>query len=346
MKKLILSTLILFSISGFSQITIDMDDIPQPGQEYARSTGTSSSMDVSITGPNMTWDYSDLQRNSNDTLIYNTVSQTPIFYQFQFNNPLNPNYLATEAKLTDDIDLAGFITMTNNYLFSKTEISSWSEVGIGTTISGAPLPTKYNDTKIKLYLPITYGDQNTDTYDYEMIIPALGTLGQEGTLTYEVDGWGILITPGGTFQTLRVKTTTVKSDTIFINLASFGLRIPSTEVTYEWYASNEGFPVLTVTEQLGIITSVVYIDDPLLSVNVVEKNLINTVYPNPTDRYLNIDVNKSVKALSIWNSSGSMVLPNIELNAPQIEVSKLSPGIYFVKAESETGVEWMRFIKN
>lgn len=346
MKKIILCTLLLSSFIGFSQITIDMDDLPQPGQEYPRSTGSSSSMNVSETGPNMIWDYSDLARTSNDTLIYNTISQTPVFYQFQFNSQLAPDYKATEARLIADINLGGLIQMTNNYLFSKTETSKWSEVGLGTTISGVPLPTKYDDIKIKLNLPIQYGDQNTDTYNYQITIPAVGTLGQEGTLNYEVDGWGELITPGGTFQTLRVKTTTVKSDTIYINLASLGIRIPSTEITYEWYASNEGFPVLTVTEQLGIVTSTVYLDDPLLSTPTIKTTLVNAVYPNPTYQYLNFDIHPSIESLSIWSITGNPVVPNIDLNSKQIDVSSLTPGTYLIKAASETGIEWKKFVKN
>ncbi|MGB0806226.1 MAG: hypothetical protein ACPGRC_06005, partial [Salibacteraceae bacterium] len=109
MKPFVFLLSILLSLSGTAQITIDKDDLPQPGQNYLRSNGTSSSMDVQITGPNSIWDYSDLERTSRDTLIYNTVNETPIFYQFQFNNPISPAYVATEALMIEDIDLGGFV---------------------------------------------------------------------------------------------------------------------------------------------------------------------------------------------------------------------------------------------
>lgn len=346
MKPFVFLFSILLSLSVAAQITIDKDDLPQPGQEYQRSTGTSATLDVNITGPNTTWDYSDLERSSTDTLIYNTVGQTPLFYQFQFNSPLSPNYQATEAQFTEDIDLGGFISMTNNYLFSKTETNSWSEVGIGTTVSGVPLPTKYDDIKTKLNLPIQFGDQNTDTYAYEISVPAFGTIGQEGTLTYEVDGWGALTTPGGTFQTLRVKTTTEKSDTIYINLLSMGLRIPSTEVKYEWYASNEGFPVLTVTEQLGMVTSAVYKDDPLLSIANAEPALITKVYPNPAIDVLNIESPFQNLEVEICDLSGKSMKKIEALSTTSLDISSLPSGVYLLKSTSGTHTEWARFIKN
>lgn len=344
MKSFFQFLVLIIPFCSFAQITIDKDDLPQAGQSYYRSNGSSSSMDVSLTGPNYTWDYSDLQRNSRDTLIYNTVDQTPIFYQFQFNNPINTDYKATEALYTEDIDLGGFISMTNNYLFSKTETSKWSEVGIGTTVSGLPLPTKYNDIKVKLNLPLNYGDQNSDDYDYEITIPAVGVIGQEGTLTYDVDGWGTLITPGGTFQTLRVKTTTIGSDTIYLNLLSFGLRIPLNETSYEWYASNKGFPVLTVTEQLGIVTSAVYLDDPVNSVGEIGAEAFK-IYPNPVSEFLNIELFNPSFQISIHDINGKEII-QIPKGNKRVDVSFLPTGIYFLKAQNEGGISWRKFIKN
>ncbi|MGB0391271.1 MAG: T9SS type A sorting domain-containing protein, partial [Salibacteraceae bacterium] len=290
------------------------------------------------------WDYSDLERTSRDTLIYNTVNETPIFYQFQFNNPISPAYLATEALMIEDIDLGGFVTMSNNFLFSKTENSKWSEIGIGTTVSGIPLPTKYTDIKTKLNLPLNYGDQNSDDYSYEITIPAVGVIGQEGTLNYVVDGWGTLITPGGTFQTLRVKTTTVGSDTIYLNLLSFGLRIPSTEIIYEWYAPNKGFPVLTVTEQLGVISSTVYLDDPTLSVKSLTQ-IVSNIYPNPANEILNLEFSSSQTRITICDLAGK-VMQNHPVGTSQINISSLTKGVYLLKTELNGEVEWHKFIKN
>jgi hypothetical protein len=179
-----------------------------------------------------------------------------------------------------------------------------------------------------------------------MNIPAFGTMGQDGSLEYVVDGWGSLITPGGTFNTLRVKTTTVMSDTIYINLLGFGLRIPSTETTYEWYASNEGFPVLTVTEQLGIISSINYLDDPTLSVNEVKSTLANRVYPNPVQNILNIDIEIPNAQYSIYTITGKQAL-NLEINTSKtIDVSGLNPGIYFLNIEVDSQSQMVKFVKN
>ena len=186
---------------------------------------------------------------------------------------------------------------------------------------------------------------NTDNYAYLINIPAIGTIGQDGDLSYEVDGWGSLTTPGGTWNTLRVKTTTIKSDTIYINLLSFGIRIPSTEVTYEWYASNEGFPVLTVTEQLGVVSSINYLDDPVSGVTEYT-SLKTRIYPNPVSETIYLQNVLPESRVSICTITGMEVLNQSSGNLNTINVKSLKQGIYFMKIQKGNQVETHRFIKD
>jgi hypothetical protein len=343
--KILLFAFSIVSFTTIGQITISSIDLPQAGQNYYRSNANNPTINLAETGANYTWDYSDLQRVSRDTLRYETVEQTPIFYQFQFNSPINLPYKATEAKFTPDVSLGGFLDMTNNYLFSKNSSTEWTEVGIGTTITSVPVPTKYSDIKVKLKLPLNFNDSNSDDFSYLINLPTFGAMGQDGSLSYTVDGWGILKTPAGSFEVLRVKTEVTKSDTIFIQLMGFGLRIPSNETIYEWYSKGEGFPILTVTEQLGQITSTIFNDDMTVSIEDGTNKENNNIYPNPVQNILNLELNNFNYSVTIIDLSGRIVLQPNMLSPTQIDVSLLPKGVYFIKLVNQDTNEILQFIK-
>lgn len=345
MKLAILSLSLLISASSFSQIIINSVDLPQPGQEYYRSTSLTANINLTETGANHTWNYVDLQNDLKDTMVYDEVSQTPIVYQFLFNNPVIPQYYSTEARKSDDMDIGGMIQLTENYLYSKNSSTSWNEVGIGTTISGGPIPTQYSDIKTKLKLPLHFNDSNTDDFSYLMTVPTVGAIGQDGTLSYTVDGWGTLITPGGTFDVLRVKTEVNKSDTVFISLAGIGLRIPSSEVIYEWYAKSKGYPILTVKTQLGLITSVEFLDAPPLGVSNLNTSSNFNIYPNPVQNILHIESESSQIQVAIIDLSGQVVLEHELVSQKQINLEKLPKGVYFIQITDMEKTKILRFVK-
>jgi hypothetical protein len=346
MIRFLLLVLIFCSISSFAQVTIQSIDLPQPGQEYLRSTSNNTNIDITQTGVNQVWDFRELTRSSRDTMIYQSVGQTPLFYQIMFNNPFNEPYKATEAKMSPDINMAGFLELTNNYLFSKNTLTEWNEVGIGTTISGAPLPTKYSNIKTKLKLPLNFNDSNSDDYEYLITVPTFGFIGQKGVLNYQVDGWGIIKIAGGSFEVLRVKTDIIKSDSVFVNLLGFGTSIPSQETIYEWYAKTEGYPVLTVKTQLGVITSIEFKDDLTTSIesqtNFQEKNMI---YPNPVKNILHLQLSHDDLQITILDISGKIVMQPDQLSPEQLELSQLPKGIYFIKYSNDLVHEVKQFVK-
>ncbi|WP_339837503.1 T9SS type A sorting domain-containing protein [uncultured Flavobacterium sp.] len=72
-----------------------------------------------------------------------------------------------------------------------------------------------------------------------------------------------------------------------------------------------------------------------------------SLYPNPTNHLLNIDVpdNFEVKSINIINQIGQTIINQNE-NYKSIDVSTLSNGIYFIKINSENGTITKQFIKN
>lgn len=346
MTRLISLAFFLYAFSSLAQVTIESFDLPQPGKSYIRSNSTATNLDLTQTGPNQIWDFRDLVRSSRDTIIFQDVSQTPLFYQIMFNNPLNPPYKASEARKSPDVNIGGFLDLSNNYLFSQNSANTWNEIGIGTTIMGAPIPTQYSDIKTKLNLPLNYNDANSDNYAYLIQVPTFGTIGQSGTLNYVVDGWGILKTPGGTFNVLRVKTDIIKADTVYVNLIGIGTSIPSMETTYEWYTQNEGYPVLSVATQLGTITSVQFADD--LTTSITQQNFViekNSIYPNPVKGLLHLRLTGDDLKITILDISGKVVMQPDQLSPKVLDMSPLPKGIYFIKYTNSHTNEVQQFVK-
>lgn len=85
-------------------------------------------------------------------------------------------------------------------------------------------------------------------------------------------------------------------------------------------------------------------EDCALSINTFasEKFLI---FPNPTTDKLTF-VNATIASFEIYDSKGSVVLKNKNLNSNSIEVANLSPGIYFIKVYNDKNqTQNIRFVK-
>lgn len=59
------------------------------------------------------------------------------------------------------------------------------------------------------------------------------------------------------------------------------------------------------------------------------------IYPIPSEKVLNIDLNTEIYKIEVYNNLGQLVLNNISVNT--IDISLLNPGLYFVKVEDVNG---------
>ncbi|HRI40484.1 MAG TPA: T9SS type A sorting domain-containing protein, partial [Bacteroidia bacterium] len=94
-----------------------------------------------------------------------------------------------------------------------------------------------------------------------------------------------------TYNALRVVSTIVEQDSVYIDSLGFGLNLPAvTTVEYKWLANGEGIPVLQInTTATGTVTQIRYKDAPLTT-GVQSLNPISdlTAYPNPASNILTV----------------------------------------------------------
>ena len=360
MKNIVTLLFVLtLSAEAGAQITITDTDMPSTGTLYIRDNGGNTGIiDLSVTGAGQNWDYSQLTALTTDTIEYQTVGSTPLLYQFFFNNSiLYPSWKADLALPGPDLTAIpnSPITITDVINYYKITSTAYYQVGFGATINGVQASQRYDPRDKLLKLPNTFSLIDSNNFSWLFEIPGIASYGQYKTRTCETDGWGTLLLPNASFNTLRVKSTIAGIDTFYVVQFGFGLAIPSTQYEYRWYANGEGEPVLTVNavdlQGTQTVTSVSYKHvDPTGIANTSGPYESFTAGPNPVNDLLTIQypaAGHRQLTISLYDVSGRCVLEQERETAGgtsgslSVDLRKLPHGLYALKITD--GVQSFRF---
>lgn len=337
MLKSIILTLSLFTALAYGQITITAPDMPQTNHSYFSQTVLDFiTIDLNQTGANTTWDYSTLIGVALDTLYAAPVSSTPLAYQFFFNNVfLYPAYVANYAVPADDIGATG-VSLSDRYEYFKTDTTGHKIVGFGANVQSLPTSVRYTVIDDLYHFPMAFGDAIISNGEYLLSVPTFGAYGQWITRTQNVDGWGTVITPGGTYDCLRVKTILEQTDTIYADFVGFGSTFDRpTDTIFDWITNGEGIPILTVTSgNLGITSAKFKIGET--NGFMEESSMPIKLYPNPTSEIIYLETDRA-GSLTIYDLSGNLIMVVAYSAFQQIDLSELSCGMYHLCLTSFNG---------
>ena len=234
----------------FSQIVIDQSDMPSTGDTLRVSSTIVVQPGYAATAMDTTWDFAALEAMSQRVDTFISASATPVAYQYFFVMLGGAN-LASPRNLPP---IPG-LSVTNGFTYFKNSVSSFSDLGSAYTVQGVPLPAKY-DVPDKYYqFPMNLGSTWSSTAAFEISVPGFAYFGIQKSRSTLVDGWGTLITPYGTFQTIRVKSTVIEHDSIYFDSISQGISIVRNITEYKWLAKGQGIPVLQITEEGNLVTA-------------------------------------------------------------------------------------------
>jgi hypothetical protein len=239
MKHLFAIILCLSTYTGWSQITITKNDMPAANDTVRYST-SNTRLNFDTTGAGITWDYSALVANGQG--IDSFLSAFAI-------NPAYVVYFGLNDYGTHSTNLANItaLGLSNIYSFYK-KTSAYLEVnGFGAEYQSIPIPGQYSKPDIIYQFPLSYGRMDTTPYDLTITIPGLGSLHQVGTRYNNVDGYGTVITPYGTFPCIRLRAYTTEVDSFTITLLGQTIPFPQSSLTYQWLTNGQIIPVLEVT---------------------------------------------------------------------------------------------------
>ncbi len=268
MKKIytLITALIVFHMQG--QASYTSNQYAAIGDIFYNTSASELTLDYEATGTNFNWDFAALTGISQTQLQFRNPTTTGFLWLFIYNT--NNTNLSSTTNETPTLNIPGQVvgvTASNNYYKkSTTDLrQTGSAYKIDYNGTQIPITNQYADSDIIYRFPIQFGNTDTDNSAYTIEIPTL--LHQENTLqrTNEVDGWGSLTTPYGSFtNVLRMKTTLVSNDSI----ALLGTGLPRTIRTtreLKWFDTTKKQPVLTVSQNdvagNWVTTGVTYLDN-------------------------------------------------------------------------------------
>ena len=245
--------------SGFCQIVIDQTDMPVPGDTLRVSVTNVVPDGYAQSAMDTSWNFSMLEALSQRVDTFVNATQTPLFYQFIFN----PGTVANLASPRSGSFLPG-VSVTNAFTFFMKKADSYSDVGSAFTIQGLPFPARYDNPEKLFAFPMNPGNTWASVSSFSLNIPNMVFFSTRRTRSSIVDGWGSLVTPFGTFQTLRVKSDILEHDSVFIDSLGIGFPFNRNITEYKWVAKGKRIPVLTVTQEGSNVTAA-YRDIPRMS---------------------------------------------------------------------------------
>lgn len=213
MKSFLSLLLIGLSASLFGQITITEDDFPSGGDTAMVSISTDFGLDFASTGEDYEWLFESLTLSEQRIDTFFDVSDASFTYQLVFNNGFfEPDYVSEYyTKLLNFVipttDVFEF-PIGNPVGFTRVESDAVENVGIGFELGGVELPVKNEMIDVEYEFSMTYGDSWTSESFLEVDLNPLydGIWRRYQDRSSEVDGWGEITTPFGTFDAVRIRS--------------------------------------------------------------------------------------------------------------------------------------------
>lgn len=278
-----------------------------------------------------------------------TVAPLPT-YKFQFNGTLDStpsgNLFATSATVTyvSNGNIANEAIRINNNVLEST----LNKIALGNTERSIVFRIKYNNASVSNQYVFAYGSQNTrNGFGFAQI----------SATSSELSFWSPApnIAFAAPAQTWITYVVTAKYEA-----ANSSMRIKYYKDGTEVYSGLQGGNILTSGTQFWLgqgIGSGAYnnLNADLDELRIYNKALtlaeiteVNTflandnftgnlkfsMYPNPANNILNIEIEKEIQSVEIYSLQGQKVFSG---NDKTIDIANLSSGIYMIKVEDENG---------
>jgi len=346
--------LIAFSaLIGRSQITLSVADFATGGDTVRLSQTQNSNLDFIATGPNYNWDFSSLNATSQSVKSY-----TPIgfgsFLILATYGPFAGSYSATYFNLTTELpidQLSAFLPIEISDLsqYTKRSNSGITSIGYSINVQGQGVPFKSDTIETRYNLPLTFGDvHDSRGYTFVDLNPAADIKYiQHRQRHTEVDGWGTVTTPLGTFPAVRVRHDINEIDSIYQTFFGTGSWIgtpPIDRTEYEWWTNGkkEFLLKVVVTNFNGNqnISSIEYQEQYLgLDAGIDEQSTQLMLYPNPAEDLCFFESTLAVEEVVFYNQLGEIAL-QASFNGVQsayIDIQHLNQGVYLCHLHTKNG---------
>jgi len=338
-KKLpltVICTVILANV--FGQIVITRNDMPNVGDTIRTSfTAVPPGTNYEQGGANMVWDFSDFIPALQAVEEYVSISTLPLPYQLVFN----PAVASIASPVPEFTQIPG-LELTDIYLFYRETNTFYGLAGFAFTLTGLSVPLRYDNPDIFYRFPVTYNTTDSSESNLTLSLPNMGYLQSYRKRVNEVDAWGDITTPFGSFPAIRVRSLLTTYDSVFIDSIQLGQAISRQIIEYKWLTNNKGIPLMQIDVEGPAVTAR-YIDSVRIIVDAATVALTAPdvrLFPNPASGNTNVKfhlISDAEIAIQVFDLSGrSCIMPiNMKIKAGTHNVPILlqhfSPGVYIVR---------------
>jgi len=310
-----------------AQITINSSDLVSVGDTVIQGSDENiTSYTIGGTGE-QTWDFSGLSADSEDTLVFVDLSETPFGSDF-------PDAEMAVKILPDTMFM--YIDLETSYLhIIGMSANPYNAVYFNPFQNIMPFPVTYGDEYYSVYMSVAKFFNGTDSMMYR----------QYANDTVNVDAYGDLTLPSGTYNTLRFYHNVYRTDSVFLKVGTEWIlqnRQDYPNDYYEWWTNNPNVKMkiteLQTDEQGNVIggnfvKSVFIHNTSVKEINTDCSDLIITNIGNGTILIKNIP--KEYYRLCIYDVSGKEIAArSLNSETGPINFKNIKPGIYIVSLYS------------
>ena len=350
--KILTIFLSVFSVFAFSQITVTDADLLGIGDVIYQAYDEMPSPSISPGNPgaNQTWDFSSLNATESESLEIISPVGTP----FESSHPTANMCIETEFseyiyinKSSSGLSLVGFDDIPYPQLILPLPLTYGSSTSIG------PL-TIMDSSMINMFLPdslavliTTFQAQTIDSI--KIVINA--------TTDFNVDAYGSVILPMGTFASLRLKADDITTteyfayctDTLFGGTGSNWYPMPQTIFPSEvetnssfQFWSNDPLAKFTLAnfylDSVGNIEEVEFLESSGISSISELDNTYFSVFPVPATYNVTITSESNDEVNTILSDiNGREVKRFSFINSTTLNLSDLDKGTYILNLKTEKG---------
>ncbi|MCI5056153.1 MAG: T9SS type A sorting domain-containing protein [Flavobacteriales bacterium] len=327
---------------NFAQVTIDGTNIGIIDYKITEVKDTSPSIAITAPGANQTWNYTNISNHETSVGVFQYVNWTPHASKFP---------TANLAMMRDNGAEYWYYNKASNSFKINGAVGDIFDFGVpvdfvlnpGQTIANFPL--NYQDAFSDSSTSIILGDTSLTN-----LLP-LGGIFDSVRVTINiktnvnVDGWGSLTTPLGTFDALRVKTVShVESKfaggtvlpfvgTTWVNLFTEN----DTTNQYSWWSDSVGYSLMSVdADQNDVVEEVTYlsaIPGPSSIQELVKSNI--SIYPNPSNGMFQLRNLTGSEDIFIYDASGRLAYQKQFSGDGYLDLRNLNNGIYKIQIIDE-----------
>ena len=350
--------LAFISVNALAQITVTESDIVSIGDIVYQGVDSmpSNSITTGNSGPSQTWDFSSLQNMEVD--IIEVISPVGTPYE-NIHPDANmcveiDNELMYLDKSSTGLEMVGYGDIPLNMLMIPLPlVYGLSQQSGPNTVMDSVFSNMFLPDSLAPFISLNPAYDQVDSLKITAVI----------TSEFNVDAWGNVTIPLGTFDALRLKVEeTTTTDFHAYCSSSLGLgggwySVPAqlfpseTEISnrYQWWSNDPSAKFMLAELEMDSLSNnvefVTFLTENQTTSAHILPNISVDVYPNPTLETITISTSINNSEFVVSDINGKVLSKERFSKTSQFNFSEYPSGVYFVKVASGDNVVSKKIVK-